>query len=252
MIFLNGHEVTPTIFPDQTSQVWKLSLDDMNRRVVNGAISEIEWIFESENEFMHIAQLKDLLDTISHKVYLTVPYLPYARQDKGIQRESTFALHTFAKLLNALKFDRVTCFDPHSDVARRIINNFREELPDSIIEALSTELGALLCFPDKGAVEKYSRMNKPYIYGEKIRDRLTGWITDYHLSDTGSLEGTIILIIDDICDGGATFVHLVKRLKLNKAQAVHLFVSHGIFSKGTQILHDSGIDRIFTRKGEII
>jgi len=46
------------------------------------------------------------------------------------------------------------------------------------------------------------------------------------------LTGKNCLIVDDICDGGGTFMGLAE--KLQEKQAGHLFlaVSHGIFSQG--------------------
>ena len=47
------------------------------------------------------------------------------------------------------------------------------------------------------------------------------------------------IIIDDICDGGATFVNIAKELKqLNPSAALHLVVTHGLFTKGFDVLSD--------------
>jgi ribose-phosphate pyrophosphokinase len=51
------------------------------------------------------------------------------------------------------------------------------------------------------------------------------------------------LIVDDICDGGATFVALARKLREAGAIEVSLFVTHGIFSKGKDL---EGIDNIYT------
>ena len=56
MIKLNGHIITPTIFPDKTSQVWKLEQDWFFP--TNNVIT---WEFENEAEFMQLAQLNDLV-----------------------------------------------------------------------------------------------------------------------------------------------------------------------------------------------
>jgi ribose-phosphate pyrophosphokinase len=46
------------------------------------------------------------------------------------------------------------------------------------------------------------------------------------------VNGKTVLIIDDICDGGKTFLELGKKLKELGAKSVLLHVTHGIFSKG--------------------
>lgn len=61
------------------------------------------------------------------------------------------------------------------------------------------------------------------------------------------------LIVDDICDGGATFISTVDALKkalphlFSRGKVdITLFVTHGIFRNGTDALYDSGITRIIT------
>ena len=54
-----------------------------------------------------------------------------------------------------------------------------------------------------------------------------------------------LIIIDDICDGGATFLLLAEELKkLNKNVHISLYVTHGIFSKGLDIILDK-IDKVY-------
>jgi phosphoribosylpyrophosphate synthetase len=110
---------------------------------------------------------------------------------------------------------------------------------------------SVACYPDKGARVKYTDFyNLPSIHGNKIRNQDTGHIEQYDLF--GNCEGKRILIVDDICDGGATFVLLADQLYANGAEEVNLFVTHGIFSKGLKPLRNAGIKRIFTNKGEAI
>src|SRR5271169_755117 len=121
MITLNGHLITPTIFPDQSSQVWKI--DETYFRCNDNSIL---WEFENEAEFIWLAQLKQLITMkygTSAYTILELPYLPYARQDKEVTNESTFALFTFAPLLNSLYFDVVKIFDPHNvDLTKQLID----------------------------------------------------------------------------------------------------------------------------------
>ena len=91
-------------------------------------------------------------------------------------------------------------------------------------------------------------VNFPFLHGEKVRDQLSGKITSYELK--GKPEGMNVMIVDDICDGGATFVILAKALYEGGAKEVNLFVTHGIFSKGLEPLKEAGIKRIFTQDGE--
>lgn len=248
MIFLNGREIKPTIFPDKTSQVWKI-----NTSIIREGANWIKWQFENEAEFFHVAQLADLVTEFSGNINLYLTYLPYARQDKPVSNENTFALHTFANLLNSLWFTKIVCDDPHSFVAQDLIKNFEPTYP--VVEVLNfftKTRSDILCFPDAGARNKYAPLFPEinHIHGEKVREQSTGQIVNYKL--IGDAKDKTVLIVDDICDGGMTFVSLATHLRANGANEINLFVSHGIFSKGTQILRESGIRRIFTKQGEAI
>lgn len=247
MIFLNDDFIEPTFFPDKTSQIWKLHADFLLKRE-----SIIRWEYQDESELIRVAQLKDLLDSYGVVSDLSLPYLPYGRQDKVISNDATFALRTFAKLLNSLSFRFVLCTDPHSAVAGDLINNFKPTYPSGIVlRACKEEKIHMLCYPDYGALTKYSKIfpSREFVYGEKIRDQATGQITSYIFN--GAVGGKNILIVDDICDGGATFVLLAKALKAKNAKNIHLYVSHGLFTKGIAILKDAGISRIYTKEGKI-
>jgi len=225
MLKLNGKEVKPTIFPDKTSQIWKLDT------ILDNNI--IEWRWENnESEFLHLAQLVTLLKKKGRgTIELWMPYLPYARQDKFIHNNECFALRTFGNLLNSLELNRVSSFDAHSAVAGRVIKNFYSVSADTLIGQIVKDYDAII-YPDAGAVTRYSNHGKPYDCGEKVRDQFSGRITSYKLVNQGFPAGTKVLVVDDICDGGATFVLLGEELKKLGVNA-SLYVSHGIFSKGT-------------------
>lgn len=247
MITVNGIRVRPDIFPDKTSQVWKLP--DLSNKYNE---CNVTWTFENEAELIHLAQLKQLLDLEFNHIKLILPYLPYARQDKQVSNKSTFALNTFAMILNSLKFSEVHIYDPHSDEAKILINKVFVISPSNEINDALVKTQAISCFPDKGAAVRYSKMIGQFttVTCEKIRDQLTGDITGFKTEDR-IMPNMDYLIIDDICDGGRTFIEAAKVLHAGGANNVHLYVSHGIFSKGLEILRNAGIKRIFTQYGEI-
>lgn len=243
MIFLNGYLIKPTIFPDKTSQVWKIGDDAIHAYPGN----QVEWRFEHEGEFMHLAQLRALL---ADRPHLYIPYLPYARQDKAVGNNTTFALLPFLRLLDGLDFGTVAAFDPHNaEFARTYLRNFVAIEPKAEIQfAIYETRPDLLCYPDEGAKRRYEKWRlAPEIWAEKDRDQASGEILGVRLN--GAWEGKTILIVDDLCDGGATFIKLAAALK--GAADIHLYVSHGLFSKGIDVLRQGGIRRIFTKEGEV-
>lgn len=251
MIKLNDEPVQPTKFPDGTSQVWKLN--SINR---NNEICYLDWEFSHEAELFYLAQIVDLIrvENPVARINLHMDYLPYARQDKPISNNTSFALNTFAKILNSLKFDSVSAYDVHSKEAEYLINKFYNISPwDSVARVTHEVNPEVICFPDKGARDRYHRdlafLNKIHLFGEKTRDQLTGNIIDYKIN--GDVTDKSVLIVDDICDGGMTFILLAKELLTKGAGCVNLYASHGIYSKGLKPLREAGIKRIFNKYGEV-
>lgn len=258
MIKLNGHVIVPTKFPDGTSQVWKLD-PELLRPSVEPV--KVEWIFEHEGEIVQLMQLRMLLTASHVHTSLDIRTLPYARQDKPIGNETTFALESFALLLNAMKWGRITLHDPHSSAAEILIENVRVEYYDlETRQAIRMFDADVVCFPDLGAQRKYSKRDILSDYGrvvpkfpsvvvaKKKREQSSGNLVLEGIM--GDVKDKRVMIVNDICDGGMTFILVAKALREKGAADVGLFVSHGIFSKGLQPLIDGGISRIFTPEGE--
>lgn len=247
MISLNGHPLKITHFPDRTSQVWKIPSE-----FLNASTHLVQWEYAEEAELLHLAQLKSLLDLSGQKIRLEINYLPYARQDKPVANDATFALRSFATLLNSLNFAEIILLDPHSSVATTLIRGSRAIYPTQQVQRVSQLLSIdLLAYPDRGARDRYGAIyTNASIYGEKVRNQSTGRIESYAL--VGDPQGKRVLIVDDICDGGATFCALARELIAKGAIETHLFITHGLFTQGLAPLFQAGIRRIFTARGEAI
>ena len=233
--------VSPTIFPDGTIQVWKLPESMLRSETV-----VVTWEYENDSEFFVLAQLKTLLDEYDSLASLSIYYLPYARQDKDIANDATFGLHTFAKLLNSLNFLTIYILDPHSEIALSLIKNSTAMFPGGDIANFFLESNLdYVCYPDAGAKDKYEKIyNLPSIHANKLRDPLTGDILELELIGLDE-PGKRVLIVDDICDGGATFVRLAKALKEKGASYVGLYVTYALMTKGDELLHNAGIEDIY-------
>ncbi len=249
MIKLNQFTVNPTIFPDKTSQVWKLPEEG----VLEFKHIHISWNFEQEYEVMHLAQIMYLLHQLNKTASLYIDYLPYARQDKKTDlNNSTFALYPFAYIINKLNFTKVLIMDPHSDEALKIIDRSVTMYPwFEFDQACLYEQPDILCYPDKGARDKYSVLHKrPYIWCDKKRDPATGEITELTLQHYMRNIYKKILIVDDLADAGGTFIGVAKLLKQKWPEIeISLFVTHGLFFKGFHALHEAGIKNIYDKTG---
>lgn len=171
-------------------------------------------------------------------IHLLLPYFPAARQDRLMTKGEPLSVKVYTELINHLNLDSVTIFDPHSEVAPAlldrciIVNNFN--FIRSVTETLSSDL--LLISPDGGALKKIYKLaahlqHYDVIECAKSRDIKTGKLSGFKVY-ADNLNGKDCLIVDDICDGGGTFLGLAKALKAKNAGQLYLAVSHGIFSKG--------------------
>jgi ribose-phosphate pyrophosphokinase len=211
---------------------------------------------------MELLLAKDAIDRDyklkNTKKTLVIPYLPYARQDRACNEGEALSIKVMANLINSMNFDHVITWDAHSDVGPALINNCVNVGPEEIlahfVSGLYEELEQgeiFLVSPDAGAEKKVMKVARYFgglniINAGKIRDVKTGEIVATKVDWGFSLRGKDLLIVDDICDGGRTFIELAKKLKRFKPQSINLYVTHGIFSKGYQPLFDANIKRIFT------
>ena len=249
MIYLNNKLINVTIFPDKTSQVWKIDMENMD-----GYNDTIRWEFDNEGEFMHLVQLVTLIRAYTFnntELVLQLPYLPYGRQDKSVSNDQTFALRSFMRQLSHLNFSSIEVLDPHSNVVESCMPNVVSKFPaKEIYMALGSCRPDLIVYPDLGALDRYSKqIDYPSISASKSRNQQTGYIENIKVN--GDVKGKSILLVDDICDFGNTFILLTKKLLSKGAKEVNLYVTHGIFSGGLEVLRDSGIVNIYTKDGKI-
>ena len=99
--------------------------------------------------------------------------------------------------------------------------------------------------PDLGATKKAQacadKIKASTIFCHKVRNPETGALSSPVILNADLLEQALknpeaqLIVVDDIIDGGGTFIQLGKKLveeyKVPKDN-LHLFASHGIFSKG--------------------
>ena len=205
----------------------------------------------SSDNLMELLQLVEALNFYSVlKLQLVLPYCAYSRQDRRCNDGESFSLKVFANLINSCNFQRVVTYDNHSEVATALLNNcYNIPVSDLIDNLLPYNF---LISPDAGANKKVFDCSKqfkiPMLRADKQRDTVTGNILETIIYATKEqLDNATVLIIDDICANGRTFTELAKAIHtISPTCKVHLYVTHGFFSKGVQPLIDGGISQIFT------
>lgn len=182
------------------------------------------------NEYMSAAMWIDYAHQGGHKITALIPYLPGARQDRG----NPFGAQVYANLINSMAADGVVCFDPHSPVMPALINNLRvvgaEDVIARAVKKALPEYAGVIC-PDEGAKTRTAitaeALGLPLFHAAKHRDFTTGKLSGFTCEELPS-EGRF-LVVDDICDGGGTFMGLAKATGLGPDR-LDLWVSHGVFS----------------------
>ncbi|WP_022908353.1 ribose-phosphate pyrophosphokinase-like domain-containing protein [Curtobacterium sp. B18] len=158
-----------------------------------------------------------------------IPYLPGARQDRGLP----FGAKVYADVVNGFGIDQVIAFDPHSPVIVDLVERLTVVTSETVVRdhvVAGSDYSGIIA-PDKGAVARATAVAEtcglPVFRAEKHRNPDTGKLDGFTcepLPETGRL-----LVVDDICDGGGTFMGLAGATGLPK-ERLGLWVSHGVFS----------------------
>jgi len=170
---------------------------------------------------------------------LVLPFIPGARQDRlNGSGDFFFTAKSIAGMLNARNFPSVTVLDPHSDVAPALIDRCRVVSAADCIFVPDGKYDAVVS-PDAGAEKRSGKVARklgvPLIHAWKTRDVKTGAINGFGMEVPPLPHGALALVVDDICDGGGTFLGLADVLDDHELEA-HLWVTHGLFTQGTEKL----------------
>ncbi len=244
------------IFPGGEMGV-TLNTEDILYLTTNATHQTIIARLQTANDIMVLALTVDALRRIDRTpIRLFMPYVPYARQDRACNKGEALSLKVFCDMINAMNFDWVAVCDPHSDVVGALLNRvtiINQARIISNFDALNKrifETNAQFVSPDAGANKKTADLaafygRESFIRADKVRELSTGKIKET-IVYANDLTGQTIIIVDDICDGGRTFIELATVLKAKGAKRVILYVTHGIFSKGLAPIIAGGVDEIYT------
>jgi ribose-phosphate pyrophosphokinase len=181
------------------------------------------------------------------EIHLVCPYLPYARQDRVCYPGEALSLKVACDLINAQNFASVEVWDVHSDVGLALLDRVSHRPAYCFTDGLITD-NMVVVAPDRGAVKRATACATgaavALVLADKTRDPKDGSITGtvVHSEHIGSRD---FLMVDDIADGGRTFIELAKVLRPLTDGKVLLYVTHGIFSQDFHIFRGL-IDHIYT------
>lgn len=245
MLKINGYSVRVDTFPNGETRI---SGADLKHRCRESLTNVLELKYESDKDLIHMMFIKKHLDAIGARCWLHIHYMPYSRQDR-VEDNSMFTLKYIANFINSLSFDDVTVVEPHSDVTMALLDKVTDVYPtvDRLDEIMSyTRKIDSMFYPDAGAAKRYSsKITHPYMVGYKVRDFKNGRIS--RLDVLGYAGAKRVLILDDLCSYGGTFILAGKALKELGAVDIYLFITHcekSIF-EGNLLKDDGPINTVF-------
>lgn len=217
--------------------------------------------------------------------HLRILYLMGGRMDRALSRDEPYTLKVVCDFINSLNIPRVSVFCPHSTSTPDLLDNadvdYWSHIEDAFYDKAAIQFlrgqsedfkggdkqdvrmtdQLSFVFPDLGAQKRFSKSNllkwwpnANLVTLHKDREERTGKILGTRI--ISGVPSKYCLIVDDLCDGGATFVHAAKVLRglhvtavtesgvaASYTEKVGLAVCHGIFSKGLPL---EGIDFVAT------
>ncbi len=250
MITINGKELAESsTFPGGELHIKLPNIDDHSIVIIS--------TIRNSDDLVRLLLVKNAVDYAhgGKSAQLVCTYLPYARQDRICNPGEAFSLEVIASIIRTMKFKYIWFFDVHSEAYKYldwgcdishielsyVVPNWKTCIPGII--------NKILVAPDAGASSKVellaNKLGCKFIGGEKRRstDGIKVTIDDH---DGKHIQGREVLIVDDICDGGGTFVALSEELMKFCPSSIQLYVTHGIFSKGFDVLKNAYISHVYT------
>lgn len=176
----------------------------------------------------------------THHVYLLITYLGGGRSDRQFnENQVNYLRDVIAPVINSCEFSHVSIYDPHSDVSEAVIKKSIPITNYGLVQEVTKSVSGNKCLivPDQGAYKKSHTIENLFdkvVCCTKTRNLSTGKVTvTVPINEIDPTDKCFV--VDDICDGGNTFLRIAERLQFLHTKP-ELIVSHGIFSKGTNDL----------------
>lgn len=211
---------------------------------------EVYAYIRSSTDLMRLFSLLKLIEESDvHYLYLTLPYFPYARQDRKMNDRQPNQSNMMAAILSMYEcIKTIEVHDVHSTDSVKLLGNVRNRTLSELISDKITHRQSLKQFqfvsqadaivaPDAGAASRAQGVadlfGLPIIQCRKVR-ATDGSIERVHIPSE-DIKGKRLVLVDDIIDGGRTFVSLAK--EMSEAASLSLLCTHGIFSYGKDELN---------------
>lgn len=243
MIYLNENPIEFITFPNKEKRL------DLPKEFVKfhdtKVVNDIYWKYETDESIFELLLVDNAMISYEQEYNLYIGYMPYSRMDRVKEQGTAFSLEVIVRIINNLScVNGIYVLDPHSPITLQELNRyqlsdnafeFKYSLAKDVIDYTQIDVNnAWFVFPDKGAATRYNADDYPnVIICEKVRNFATGKIESIKASiekvtNTPS-ENAPLIIIDDLCSYGGTFVGAIKAIETDlniKSSENWLIVTH--------------------------
>lgn len=242
MLYVNKQLIEFITFPNNERRL------DLSQELLDlkpGLMNDVYWYYENDESIFELFLLDDAIHSLGQAYSLYIGYMPYSRMDRVQNPGTAFSLDVLTRMITQMTKSLLNIYilDPHSVVTIEKLNNYRPGLAHEIDYSLAEDViyytgidtnDAWFVFPDKGAAKRYNYEAYPnVIICEKVRNFATGKIegikAHIHKETKQPKENAPIIIIDDLCSYGGTFVGAIKAVENDlgiKSKNNWLIVTH--------------------------
>lgn len=240
----NPNHVNTWVFPGGEAHC-KLS-ESKVKELKGDNLINFKFRFNSNDDLFKLALVVDACDRIKKVPKgLHMHYTPYQQADRVFSEGEPLGISVLGRFINSLGFEAVFCNDIHSSVAVDHIDNIHVSEPNDFIGYVINSLGDVdILLPDQGAKDRFTYLHDGAILNA-FKTRPNDGGNPIASVDIDNFNGRDIVIVDDICVGGRTFLNLYNMIKDRNIGKCYLAVTHGVFSNGLEELTNT-FDGVFT------
>lgn len=233
LINLENSDIKYTIFsfPDGEKQISIDSEIDRKKEIV--VICRVT----NAEELFILMQVNDILSRHEVKWYLYITYLMSMRMDRVMDFNRPFSLSIVGNIIKNFSAYDIEVLEPHSERLMDLLECYRDTFIHSIDKRYFRN--STIVFPDEGSAERYQEsLGLDALVFNKKRNLETGKIESFEIVSKGMVYNNFVFI-DDLCDGGGTFLGELEILKEKYPDGKFtLIVCHAVNEQGLRKVLD--------------
>lgn len=224
-------------FPDGEIQI---TLEEFSRK----DSIEVHCRITNTEELFILMQVADILNRHGVRWCLYIYYLMGMRMDRVMDFNRPFTLKIISDFIKNIGSVSTDILEPHSIRSTQLSDSFTMDLTydNKSYSQLDpnyykTYENYQVVYPDKGASERYGR-SRIAVKANKVRNPETGQIESIEITNPELFKDNNkpLMVVDDLCDAGGTFVGLAKEIRKYTDKELNIFVTHMVNRKGIENL----------------